>query len=209
MGSIRLTPRSRAKRDQIQTAARRLFLERGFAGTTVDAISQEAGVSKATVYGHYPGKEELLVGVLEELIGEGPTGWPPSGQTPIGGQEELREALFVVARSMVSTLMRPENLALMRIIIAETPRFPQLGELFRRAVPARGIEGVSQVLVRANEGGAAEVAEADLDMAARMFGGTLLTYVMIDGLLVGDGPRLPPGDERVERAVEMYMKAVV
>ena len=145
----------------------------------MDATSREAGVSKATVYGHYPGKEELLAALVE------------------------------LAQAMVSTLMQPEYLALARIIIAETPRFPQLGELFRRTVPARGIEGVSEVLRRANEGGAAEVAEADLETAARMFGGTLLTYVLLDGLLIGDGPPRPPGPESVERAVKTYVKALV
>lgn len=206
-----MSPRSRAKREQVRVAARRLFLERGYAGTTVDAISQEAGVSKATVYGHYPGKEELLVAVLGEMISEGPRAWPPApaGRGPLGGEEELRAELATLARTMVSTFMRPDYLALVRVIIAETPRFPRIGELWRRTVPARGLEGVSEVLRRAREGGVVEVSEADLETAARMFMGSLLTYVVVDGLVVGDGPPLVPGPERIERTVDMYMKAIV
>jgi TetR/AcrR family transcriptional repressor of mexJK operon len=48
-----LTPRARAKRDQIREGAQRVFLERGFAGTSTDAIASEAGVSKQTLYAYY------------------------------------------------------------------------------------------------------------------------------------------------------------
>ena len=53
------TPRARAKRDQIRAHAQRLFLARGFTGTSTDAIAAEAGVSKQTLYAYYSSKEEL------------------------------------------------------------------------------------------------------------------------------------------------------
>ena len=44
------TSRAQAKRDQIRAAARELFLKRGFAGASTDAIAKEAGVSKASTW---------------------------------------------------------------------------------------------------------------------------------------------------------------
>ncbi len=70
--SQQLTPRAKAKRDQIREGAQRVFLERGFAGTSTDAIASEAGVSKQTLYVYYASKEELLADVLQHLIQQDP-----------------------------------------------------------------------------------------------------------------------------------------
>jgi TetR/AcrR family transcriptional repressor of mexJK operon len=64
--------RGRAKRDQILTGARRVFLRDGFAGASTDAIAAEAGVSKRTLYAYYPSKEDLFVDVLRGLTIENP-----------------------------------------------------------------------------------------------------------------------------------------
>ncbi len=41
-----------------------------------------------------------------------------------------------------------------------------------------------------------------------MFTGALLTYAILDGLLVGDGPPRPPTPERIEGVVDLFMKTV-
>ena len=61
------THRAQQKREQILTAARRLFLQHGFADTSTEAIRIEAGVSKETLYRYYASKEELFVDVLGNL----------------------------------------------------------------------------------------------------------------------------------------------
>src|SRR6185312_14690775 len=48
----------------ILEAARALFLEVGYGATSVDAIARAAGVSKATLYGHFPSKEALFEAVV-------------------------------------------------------------------------------------------------------------------------------------------------
>ncbi len=59
-----LPERQVAKREQIATAARKLFLELGYAGTSMDAVSAEAGVSKQTLYRYFPTKVDLLGEIL-------------------------------------------------------------------------------------------------------------------------------------------------
>ena len=61
------THRAQQKREQILTAARRLFLQHGFADTSTEAIRIEAGVSKETLYRYYASKEGLFTAVLRQL----------------------------------------------------------------------------------------------------------------------------------------------
>ena len=102
--------------------------------------------------------------------------------------------------------MQPEYLALMRVVVAETPRLPRLGVLFRSAVPERVLAAISAILEAGRATGAIEA--VDHDAASRMVAGALLTYALLDGLFVGDGPPQPPAAERIEAIVDILMKAV-
>src|SRR5512135_1647540 len=55
------------KAEAILAAAERAFLARGFGAVTMDAIAHEAGVSKATVYAHFTGKEALFGAVVADF----------------------------------------------------------------------------------------------------------------------------------------------
>jgi AcrR family transcriptional regulator len=57
-------------RGLVLEAARRVFLERGYAGATLDAIADEAGFSKGVVYSQFAGKSDLLLALLEARIEE-------------------------------------------------------------------------------------------------------------------------------------------
>src|SRR5690348_17437726 len=54
-------PKDLEKRAAILEAAKRLFPQHGFEGTSMDAVAAEAGVSKLTVYSHFGGKEALFI----------------------------------------------------------------------------------------------------------------------------------------------------
>jgi TetR/AcrR family transcriptional repressor of mexJK operon len=202
-----LTPRARAKRGQIRAGAQRLFLERGFARTSTDAIASEAGVSKQTLYVYYSSKEELLVDVMRHLIYENPQNRLPTvDDVSLGTSDEVRRAFSSLAHGLIESIMQPDYLALIRVVIAETPRLPQLGSLFRSAVPERILENVSTILESAQTNGV--IGAVDPDAASRMLVGAMLTYAIYDGLLVGDGPPRPLAPERVEAIVDLYMKAI-
>lgn len=203
-----LPPRMRAKQDQIRAAAQELFLERGFAGTSTDAISSEAGVSKETLYRHFPSKEELLADCLDHLVADFSMGelFAADGSQPINDRDDLRNALLGLAQGLVENLMQPDYLALARVIITETPRLPQLGNIFRSAVPENAFRSITNLLEKAQRAQVARVADAEA--AARTFVGPLLTYVLIDGLLVGEGPIRRPQPDRIEAIVDLYLQAI-
>jgi TetR/AcrR family transcriptional repressor of mexJK operon len=203
-----LNPRARAKLEQIREGAQRIFLERGFAGASTDAIASEAGVSKQTLYAYYASKETLLADVLRHLIHENPQN-PLSEveEMPLDTSEELRGALDSLAQRAITSLMQPDYLALIRVVIAETPRLPQVGALFRSAVPEQLLGGVVRILEGARAKGV--VGEVNADAAAsRMFMGALLTYAILDGLLVGEGPPRPPAPEQIAAVVDLFMKTI-
>jgi len=55
-------------RDLLLAAARRVFLDRGYSGATLDAIAEEAGFSKGVVYSQFAGKADLFLALLEQRI---------------------------------------------------------------------------------------------------------------------------------------------
>ena len=202
-----LNLRARAKLEQIRDGAQRVFLERGFAGASTDAIAAEAGVSKQTIYAYYPSKEKLLADVLRHLIHEDPQNLPAAvEELSLDTPGELRRALDSMAQGLIGRLMQPDYLALTRVVISETPRLPQVGSLFRSAVPERALGNVARILESAQNNGVIE--QVDTDAASRMFMGALLTYAILDGLLVGEGRPQPPAPEQITAVVDLFMKTI-
>lgn len=114
--------RSEAKRRAIVDAATRMFLAEGYAATAMDALSAAAGVSKRTVYNHFPNKRELFRAVVgrmyEALVAAGTPG--------IADDAPPEEALPAYAARVLDHLRRPDVQQLLRLVIAEHHRFPEL-----------------------------------------------------------------------------------
>ena len=202
-----LTPRARAKRDQIRAGAQRVFLSRGFAAASTDAIAAEAGVSKQTLYVYYPSKEELLADVLINLIRQGPSAPDAPSQLPsLVTVEALRQSVGAFAHRLIAQFMQPEYLGLLRIIFGETQRVPEVGRLFRSSVPERVLGGLAGLLTSGRAQGS--VRDIDLDAAPRMLVGALLTHAILGGLLIGDGPPQPPDPERIDAVVDLFVEMI-
>ena len=120
------------KRQAIAAAALALFARDGYERTSVDAIAAEAGVSKRTVYSHYGDKENLFLLVVAdtytlmrerfaEVIGRTMSDVTDVEKSLVNG---IREAVTEVSHS-------PERAFMLRLVIAELPRFPALLQLWR------------------------------------------------------------------------------
>jgi TetR/AcrR family transcriptional regulator, mexJK operon transcriptional repressor len=201
--------RAWAKREQILSGARRAFLRDGFAATSTDTIAAEAKVSKRTLYSYYPSKEELFVDVLRKLTIENPQTRALESMEEMSpeSREELRGDLLELAHKIVSTMMLPDYLALLRTTIADVHRFPQLAGLFRATVPERAMSSFALFIERTRERGVIGE-DVDGEAAARMFIGPLLTYAVLDGLFVAGGPPRKPATGRIKEIVDLYVKAI-
>jgi TetR/AcrR family transcriptional regulator, mexJK operon transcriptional repressor len=199
--------RTEKTRQGILAAAQRLFLERGFQATSTDAILAEAGVSsKETLYRYFASKEELFVAVLTNLTTEQPdfsarfAALPPPHDFL-----SLRESLTTVAREILTLMCQPSYLALWRTMIAEVPRFPQLGAAFFSAIPQRGFTLVGSLLRAASE--QRIIAETDFEAVTRMLLSGLLSYAVTE-LLVPEHERRPPTPDRADAMVDVILRAV-
>src|SRR5262245_66689355 len=63
-------PRSARAHGQVLDAALALFAEHGIAATSMDAIAEASGVSKATIYNHWPDKDALCLEAMAHLLGQ-------------------------------------------------------------------------------------------------------------------------------------------
>jgi TetR/AcrR family transcriptional repressor of mexJK operon len=203
----RQNSRAQKTREQIRNAAYPLFLQHGFLGTSTDAILAEAGISsKETLYRHYASKEELFVDVLSHLTLSQPhiSSKLSEISTPYD-LSSLRQALMTVAHEILSIMIQPEYQALLRVVIAELSRFPQLGPLFRATVPERGLSLIRELLHQAREQHI--IADIDFDAVTHALLGGLLTYALLDMLLSGEDAQ-PPSLERADAVVEVMMRAL-
>lgn len=207
MGS-RQNKRAQQTRAQLRAAAQRLFLRDGYAATSTDAILAEAGVaSKETFYRHYASKEALFVDVLGQLTLEQPDVVGRLAQLPAPeDSSSLRSALATVARELLSLMSQPAYQSLLRVVLAETPRFPRLGPLYRAAVPERGFAIVRSLLEQAREHNL--IAESDLDAVVHAFVGGLLAYALTSLAFGGEDAR-PPALERADAVAEVVVRALV
>jgi AcrR family transcriptional regulator len=66
----RVDERRTNTREQIRTVALEMFAERGYDGTSLREIAEQLGVTKAAVYYHFKTKEDILVSLLEDFLGQ-------------------------------------------------------------------------------------------------------------------------------------------
>jgi TetR/AcrR family transcriptional regulator, mexJK operon transcriptional repressor len=121
----------RPKAAQILEAAAVVFCEQGYGATSVDAIAKRAGVSKATLYAHFNSKDELFAAVVGTACRRFSEGIAASDLDRLPVKEALRE----LARSFVTLILTPRAMAIRRVVIAEAPRFPELGRIFYESGP--------------------------------------------------------------------------
>ena len=152
-----------SKAESILAAAKRTFLAAGFGAVSMDAIAREAGVSKATVYAHFAGKEELFGAVIEREC-ERYFSRFSAGELDLG---DVRASLTVLGRRFLELLLSPDGIALHRIILGEVTRFPGLGEVFWRAGPERQRVQIEAFLKSAAASGTLDL--ADTRLAAEQF----------------------------------------
>jgi AcrR family transcriptional regulator len=143
------------KAQQILAAAGRSFLEQGYGATSMEAIARLAGVSKATLYAHFTGKDTLFAAVVEAECRQLSAGLDAS---PFEAGD-IRAALIRIARQFIDRLLSGRAFAIYRMVIAETPRFPELGRIFFEAGPERMVGRVAAFLAAADSRGLLAVPE--------------------------------------------------
>lgn len=111
-----------ALNERILDAATALFFLRGFGATSIEAVAQRAHVSKRTFYARYEDKPALFGAVLHRII----EGLRPPAAMPLLAGADLEEILRGLAGIILRAALTPQALALHRLIVGESGRFPKL-----------------------------------------------------------------------------------
>jgi AcrR family transcriptional regulator len=118
------------------------FIARGFAATRLDDIAKRAGVAKGTIYLHFKDKEsmfeELIRTAIVPLVGRLHAPPPPSGS--------IRDAIETFARLFIEEIATTRRGDLVRLIVAEGPRFPAIADFYYREVISRGLAGMRALI---------------------------------------------------------------
>lgn len=151
------------KRRAILDAAARLFLERGFTATSMDAIAEAAPVSKPTLYSHFKDKGDLFGAVVNGRC----CSLMKSLYEHTTAEEDIETSLRGIANSFFDLIYAAEAISLYRIIISELKQFPGLGQTLYSEGPTKILGLLSTFFAQQNERGA--LAVDDPEMAARLF----------------------------------------
>jgi TetR/AcrR family transcriptional regulator, mexJK operon transcriptional repressor len=202
--------------ERILGVATRAFLADGYAATSIETIAASAGVAKRTLYARWRDKPALFRAVLERLMARWLATPEPSpmkrrtpgrhtsdhptpdhqmaqraaAEHPVSAADRLEDALVQTAGRVLAVALQPDALALHRLMIAESGRFPELAEMVRQTGAAAGMARIAGLL--AGEMVAGRLASLDPAIAAEQF-----LYLVLTGpqrRALGLAPPLDPAD---------------
>ncbi|HJZ45741.1 MAG TPA: TetR/AcrR family transcriptional regulator [Roseiflexaceae bacterium] len=188
------------RRHQIIEAALKVFSTKGFHKATNKDIAQAAGgISPGLIYWYFKDKEDLLLSIMRERA---------AIFQLVDHPEQLmelppREGLALIGRTYLSVFQVPGNVAIMRILVGEAIRFPQIAEMFYKQAARRFLGLLSQYLQCQVDLG--RLRQHDTMIAARSFLGMFVVNVVARELL-RDPTAIAASDEQlVSTAVEIFL----
>lgn len=192
------------KPEAILEAARRLFIRDGYGATGMDTIAREAGVAKQTVYNHFHSKELLFAAVVRNRCDE-MTGVLEDGSIRKGKPEDVLREL---GWQFLQALFADNRLPLLRVLIAEAVRFPELGRIYYASGPDVAAKRLASYLDELNRNGILEIPEPRI--ASEQFYGMLSSHLQMRALLDVDSPaQLSQARQAacIENAVQTLLRA--
>ncbi|MBV8399209.1 MAG: TetR/AcrR family transcriptional regulator [Acetobacteraceae bacterium] len=170
--------------ERILDAARKVFLERGLEGASIDEIADAAHAGKPTIYARFPGKEALFAAVILRKVRDNTSSFEMI--TPAGAT--LEERLASIATAILYKVLTAETVGLCRVTVAEARRFPDLAASVHRMARERASEAVAQLLAEIPEADRLPGFAADRRTAAASQFRDLILLPMLMRALFGEDP---------------------
>ena len=186
-------PRSARAHDDVLDAALRLFADRGIDATSMDAIAEASGVSKATIYKHWPDKDALCLEVMVRLHARDMA--PPDLDSG-----DLRSDLVAVLSQRPREDRADLRTRMMPHLMAFAARNPAFGKVWQARVFEPPRAQVTRVLERAMARGILP-RTVDLDLAIALLLGPMM-YGHVLHRLNRDAPESLP-----DLVVDAFMKS--
>jgi len=182
--------RQSKKREKILAGALRAFLSHGYAAN-MDMIAAEGGVAKQTVYTYFRDKESLFSALVDRLMDR----FVSAGMTADLMSQEPTAFFRTVTQIAFQRMDDPEYVGLIRVIIAESARSPELSELYLTRLVRPGVDSLAHY-IRENP----ELRFSDPEAVARIIHGALVNFMISQEILNGKYT-MPMGRERLASAL--------
>jgi len=191
------------KRQAILDGATRMFLAHGYRNASMEKIAQAAPVSKATLYNHFDSKNALFAAVISERC---ESLLQTMSQVTVES-DGVESNLTKIAISAVELIFSEEALAIYRLVVAESPDFPELGQLFYQSGPQTVLTQLEDYFRQLNAEGRFKI--SDPVFAADAFFSMLKGDLHLRCLLSKN--LRPSADEKkhlVSQVINFYMKGM-
>jgi len=190
--------RGRRRLARILEAATQLFLRDGYAATSIEAVLDASGGSKATLYSYFSTKDDLFRAVIQEAI-------RTQRQPTLELHGNPKSALVDFIVQAFEIMSSPRHRALLRVVVAERERFPDLARLYYEEWPLRNRRLLTSFFAELEQRNVLPAGGAE--SASDHFVGLITHPWLLESLLFG-GDRLPSVDmmrAKAERAVDRFL----
>jgi AcrR family transcriptional regulator len=175
--SLTRTDRSAARRGAILAAALDAFCEKGFAATRVEDVAAKAGVAKGTIYLNFKDKQALFEELIRSTLG---THVARLEAARLKSGQRMRDKVETIGLPMIESARKGRLGELIRLMIAESGRFPHLAEFYYREVLARAMAGVRSLARQAIRDG--ELAGDELLRFPQIIGAPMVVALLWSAL---------------------------
>ncbi|MGO9818829.1 MAG: TetR/AcrR family transcriptional regulator [Acidocella sp.] len=189
-----------AQRAIIVACARELFLEKGYGCTTTEDIAVRCHISKQTLYRLFPDKSAIFAAVID---GHSRTMFDLSSDYDNLPLEEALERMFKVN---ISEEAENERVALLRLIVAESMRFPELGAIVKRNGYERLLQDLTDWLAYQRTRGLIET--DDIDCAARMLMNLVFGSIITEAVSISEWSGAAKRQADIRRCIAVFLNGV-
>ncbi len=200
MNEPAVLPRSGQKRKQILEAGRELFMAQGFAETSMDQVTARSGVSKATVYNHFPSKEKLFEEAVRSRAEEVFAALPELNAL----HKDPEEMLTVYFHALMQILLSEDGACMCFLLMSEGRRFPDNARLIYETGFGRGLREMAVYLARLDTNGVLTV--PDPDWAATKLLGIIMPPLPM--MCAGFTPPVIPTMDDVRKTVRLFLRGM-
>jgi len=200
MSTFETESRSEKKRRQILEAGLHLFMAQGFAETSMDQVTIKSGVSKATVYNHFPSKEILFEEAVRIHAEEIFTALPKLDEEHTD-PESMLTGYF---QALLQILMSEDGACMCFLLVSEGRRFSENARLIYDSGFGRGLREMSEYLKRLHNSGTLTVPYPDW-AAEKLLGLMLPPLPMMSSAFK---PMTFPSKSEVQRAVRLFLRGM-